>query len=136
MDVLGANSPEQLDFAEHYSKEWSFNPTDFVLFLAKIAYCGALFMNGPWSFDPVLGPLIAAEKDDEIIPYVGGYGTRKDPRKEDTSFLVNVRTTPEWIWAEVSPFAHLGAPSYQVFVGRPKAASIARSWPDTSMQWR
>ena len=117
---IGANTPAQVEAAKNLdSKILDYAPTQFALFLAKVAHCCAVFHKGYKGFEPLLAKKIISQSLD-ISDYVGGCA-RPLIQERNTSFHVNVRTKQDWVIVELCLFAHLGAPYYEVVVGRPKA---------------
>jgi len=118
---IGARTPEQRASIEKiHSKEFTYAPTQFALFLAKIAHCSAVFAKGYGNFEPLLPSLIIT-RSQSISDFVGRCAKPHDERR-DTSFHMFVANEREFITAELCMFAHLGAPYYKVIVGKRKAS--------------
>jgi len=100
-----------------FETEFSYAPKEFALMLAKIAHAAVVAYQGLGSFEPLVNRLII-DKSTDIHDYVGGQPKPLDVNR-DTVFHVRVRNLRDWITAELCPFAHLGAPVYEVVVGRP-----------------
>lgn len=101
------------DFATNFA----YAPTQFALMLAKIAHAAAVAHRGLGSFSPLLNRLIV-ERSTDIHDYVGG-AVDYLPLERNSVFHITIRTGREYLTAELCPFAHLGAPVYEVVVGRP-----------------
>ena len=114
---VGANTPAQRANINRCRKEFDYSPGDFVLFLGKIAYATAIAYKGYGTFVPIMDKIIV-ERSSSICDFVGGC---PNPlfEERDTSLHVNVRTGKDFVRVEICLFAHLGAPYYQVIVGKP-----------------
>jgi hypothetical protein len=101
-----------------FKTNFSYAPTQFCLMMANIAHAATVAKLGYRSFKPLLNRLII-KKSNEVHDYVGVRPL--DPPKMDrnTKFYVGVTMGVEYIVAYLCPFAHLGAPVYEVIVGRP-----------------
>ena len=100
-----------------FATNFTYSPTQFALMLAKIAHAAVVAYRGYGSFEPLLNRIII-EKSTDVHDYVGG---QPQPLtiESDTVFHVLVRNGRDYVAAELCPFAHLGAPVYEVVVGRP-----------------
>ncbi len=108
---------ERVDALGESATDFSYSPTQFCLMLAKIAHAATVAHLGYGSFEPLLNRFII-EKSTEVHDYVGGQPNPPSINRE-TSFHVVIRKGAKYILAYLCPFAHLGAPVYEVVVGRP-----------------
>jgi len=109
---------ERVDALGEFATNFSYAPTQFCLMLAKIAHAATVAHLGYGSFKPLLNRLII-EKSTEVHDYVGGQPPNPPNIDHNTNFYIHIRKGGKYILAYLCPFAHLGAPVYEVVIGRP-----------------
>lgn len=112
-----ADTFKQLAARGKIRTDFSYAPTLFCLMLAKIAHGAAVLHKGYGSFETFLGRLIS-EGSTEVHEYVGGHPNPTIVHRE-TPFAVRIKNRSDYITVELCMFADLGAPVYEVVVGRP-----------------
>jgi hypothetical protein len=110
------HAAERIAALKDFTIRFNYAPTEFALMLAKIAHAATIAYRGNGTFEPLLNRIIV-EKSTEVHDFVGG---RSDSPwlERDTSFHIHIREGQEYITAELCLFASLGAPVYEVVVGR------------------
>lgn len=112
------NPQQKMDALGECFVDTELAPTHLCLLLAKIAHCCAVGSIGFGRFEAFLPELIITESN-SVCDYVGGCEKPLFPDR-NASVDVMVRNEPEFIIVQICLFASLGAPYYQVVVGRGK----------------
>ncbi len=94
----------------------TFDPSLLSHFLAKVAHATAVAFLGYDGFQHFVGRAISRGSDD-VCDFVGGI-TFPCEIGRDSSFSVHVSFEEDLVVVTLCPFAHLGAPGFQVLVGR------------------
>lgn len=134
-DFFGAKDPEKAGQLGEVALDVTYDPRRFGLLLAKIAHCAAVFQCGYGTFEPFLARHII-NKSEDVGVFVGGCAEPAHAIRT-CSAHVWVHSDDDLITVKLSLFANLGAPYYEVVVGRPRAAWMSASaWSIHSMQQR